>query len=136
MKIATPNSASRRKSITINCSLCTKTFNRKDNFLRHFRSHTGELPHQCPHPNCKKGFTRSDQLVRHIASKHNETLMRNGSPDSFTSSCSEDSLQTVRAYGCFPDLTSRILRMGSISKQHFSSAGGKSTRMSLDFLLN
>ncbi|KAK9687764.1 hypothetical protein K7432_014662 [Basidiobolus ranarum] len=68
----TTRASLRRKSIYITCFICQKTFNRKDNFIRHFRTHTGEHPHPCPHTHCGQGFTRSDQLLRHLNSKHPE----------------------------------------------------------------
>ncbi|KAK9762193.1 hypothetical protein K7432_012309 [Basidiobolus ranarum] len=131
MKISSRTNNYRRKPVTINCSLCEKTFNRKDNYLRHYRSHTGDLPHMCPHSSCKKGFTRSDQLVRHIASKHNDTHYRNESPDSSSSAYSDDSLQTVRMYDHLPTLSSKFI---SFSPQQCHCP--ESTRMSLQFLLN
>ncbi|ORX94305.1 hypothetical protein K493DRAFT_173095, partial [Basidiobolus meristosporus CBS 931.73] len=54
------------------CIACCKSFNRKDNYLRHFRTHIGDFPHPCPYERCDQGFTRSDQLARHFASKHTD----------------------------------------------------------------
>ncbi|KAK9759532.1 hypothetical protein K7432_017394, partial [Basidiobolus ranarum] len=93
---SSPRTTYRRKPMHITCSVCEKSFNRKDNFMRHYRTHTGEHPHPCPHPKCDKGFTRSDQLLRHLNSKHPEQSWRPSSPHSDCGSASsEDSLLTV-----------------------------------------
>ncbi|ORY07435.1 hypothetical protein K493DRAFT_273441 [Basidiobolus meristosporus CBS 931.73] len=55
-----------RSNRQYSCTICDKTFGRLDNLKRHYRTHTGERPFYCTHPNCQKSFARSDQLARHV----------------------------------------------------------------------
>ncbi|GFQ99274.1 uncharacterized protein TNCT_488601 [Trichonephila clavata] len=44
---------------------CSASFNRKDRYESHLRSHTGERPFICSYDGCEKCFTNSDYLKRH-----------------------------------------------------------------------
>ncbi|KAK9693623.1 hypothetical protein K7432_013829 [Basidiobolus ranarum] len=136
MKISLRND-NRRKSASIICSVCAKTFNRKDNYLRHFRSHTGELPHLCPHQSCTKGFTRSDQLIRHVASKHHADCARIGTPESYLSdsTCSEDSIQTIHSPDYYPEVSSKAATLIAMTIT-LQRSSHPCTRMNLEYLLN
>ncbi|KAK9762195.1 hypothetical protein K7432_012311 [Basidiobolus ranarum] len=146
MKAAT-RTTYRRKPIQITCSVCQKSFNRKDNYMRHFRTHTGEYPHPCPHFNCGKGFTRSDQLLRHLNSKHSESSPRNGSPDSDCGSAtSEDSLQTVTdqhpefstvlSHYAYKSSSTSPMCIHNLINDSVMIAPQSESRMQLNFLLN
>ncbi|ORY07433.1 hypothetical protein K493DRAFT_310176 [Basidiobolus meristosporus CBS 931.73] len=146
MKATATRTTYRRKPIQITCSVCQKSFNRKDNYMRHFRTHTGEYPHPCPHTNCGKGFTRSDQLLRHLNSKHAELAPRTGSPESDCGSAtSEDSLQTVADH-LVPDYTIPDYRKQAFSQSPMCIKNlvndtvlispRLESRMELNFLLN
>ena len=52
------------------CSVCKKTFTRKDHLDRHLLCHESiqEPCHVCP--TCKEKFTRKDKMDRHISTKH------------------------------------------------------------------
>lgn len=63
-------SAPRKSGITIpassfGCSLCPKSFNRRENLSRHMKTHDVPRTHICQI--CEKTFTRSDLLKRHEA---------------------------------------------------------------------
>ncbi|XP_033996153.1 zinc finger and BTB domain-containing protein 20 [Trematomus bernacchii] len=46
------------------CSLCSKTFTAKQNFVKHMFVHTGEKPHQCSI--CWRSFSLKDYLIKHM----------------------------------------------------------------------
>lgn len=46
------------------CSVCLKSYKRREHLQRHQRSHTADRPHQCP--TCTKAFQRTDVLQRHV----------------------------------------------------------------------
>jgi general transcription factor IIIA len=45
---------------------CDKSFKRKDQLMRHIRSHTGEKNHVCGKDGCGRAFITAAQLQRHI----------------------------------------------------------------------
>jgi KRAB domain-containing zinc finger protein len=45
------------------CSVCNKTFARKDYLANHCKINTGERPFHCPI--CEKSFSRKDYLENH-----------------------------------------------------------------------
>jgi uncharacterized Zn-finger protein len=48
------------------CSQCSKTFSRPSSLRIHIFSHTGEKPHQCPHPGCGRRFSVQSNMRRHL----------------------------------------------------------------------
>ncbi|GFS88173.1 hypothetical protein NPIL_178271 [Nephila pilipes] len=56
------------KPVTYNCSICQKTFNRKDNLKVHYRIHSGERPFRCTV--CNKGFNTKQNMQSHFFSYH------------------------------------------------------------------
>ncbi|KAK4324198.1 hypothetical protein Pmani_005200 [Petrolisthes manimaculis] len=54
------------------CTVCQKPFNHKGNFLKHYRTHTGEKPFQCP--KCPYKATQKAHLTSHMLGKHGEVL--------------------------------------------------------------
>ncbi|ORX94306.1 hypothetical protein K493DRAFT_315555 [Basidiobolus meristosporus CBS 931.73] len=138
----------RRKPIHITCTVCRKSFNRKDNFMRHFRNHSGEFPHPCPHTDCGKGFTRRDQLLRHLNSKHCDQLGRQSSPHSDCGSASsEDSLLTLNDHPSMAfaknilfcdkkDAIESTMSIGNLINNASCKAFQAKSRMRLSFLLN
>ncbi|XP_068248052.1 transcription activator GAGA-like isoform X4 [Palaemon carinicauda] len=53
---------------THQCLVCFKTFPKKDNFIKHQRTHTGERPYSCPY--CDFRGSQKSTVTRHIGSKH------------------------------------------------------------------
>ncbi|KAH7179055.1 uncharacterized protein B0J16DRAFT_290401 [Fusarium flagelliforme] len=45
---------------------CTKSFKRKSDLQRHYRTHTNERPYPCPLPKCEKSFIQQYALTVHI----------------------------------------------------------------------
>ncbi|KXN64840.1 hypothetical protein CONCODRAFT_31140, partial [Conidiobolus coronatus NRRL 28638] len=45
------------------CTICPKSFSRKNSLLRHLRIHSGAKPYTCDV--CCKSFSRKDILTRH-----------------------------------------------------------------------
>ncbi|XP_044155042.1 oocyte zinc finger protein XlCOF19-like [Bufo gargarizans] len=52
-----------RQEKQFSCSECGKCFQRKSNFVRHLRTHTGEKPFSCSE--CEKCFNAKSDLVKH-----------------------------------------------------------------------
>ncbi|KAM4620475.1 zinc finger and BTB domain-containing protein 20 [Polymixia lowei] len=46
------------------CTLCSKTFTAKQNYVKHMFVHTGEKPHQCSI--CWRSFSLKDYLIKHM----------------------------------------------------------------------
>jgi len=53
------------------CQYCAKTFTRKEHMVNHVRKHTGETPHRCDI--CKKSFTRKEHFMNHVMWHTGET---------------------------------------------------------------
>ncbi|KAB7507104.1 Zinc finger protein, partial [Armadillidium nasatum] len=51
------------------CTVCLRSFKKKDHLREHSVIHTGEKPHVCPY--CQKRFTRKRTVKSHIAISHN-----------------------------------------------------------------
>ena len=52
------------------CAFCQKGFNHKGNFMKHYRTHTGEKPFQCP--KCPYKATQKAHLTTHMVGRHGE----------------------------------------------------------------
>ncbi|XP_050686871.1 longitudinals lacking protein, isoforms H/M/V-like isoform X10 [Eriocheir sinensis] len=57
---------------TFICAFCQKGFNHKGNFMKHYRTHTGEKPFQCP--KCPYKATQKAHLTTHMFGRHRELL--------------------------------------------------------------
>lgn len=53
---------------TYSCHMCSKVFNRKDNFNRHLRSHAGEKRYKCD--KCSRVYSSNQSLKCHIIQHH------------------------------------------------------------------
>ncbi|KXN67536.1 hypothetical protein CONCODRAFT_52316, partial [Conidiobolus coronatus NRRL 28638] len=54
------------------CTLCPKSFNRKNSLRRHLQLHSGVRPYSCT--TCKRSFSRQDIYKRHCASRRCQRL--------------------------------------------------------------
>ena len=52
------------------CTYCLKTFDHKNNFIKHERTHTGEKPYACTV--CPYRATQAVHLRRHVTKWHSE----------------------------------------------------------------
>lgn len=68
---------------TFICAFCQKGFNHKGNFMKHYRTHTGEKPFQCT--KCPYKATQKAHLTTHMLGKHRELLESGKINDSLTS---------------------------------------------------
>lgn len=59
-----------RGKVLWTCDECTYQTFRKDDFDRHYKQHTGERTHPCPH--CPKKFIQKVSLKEHILGKHED----------------------------------------------------------------
>ncbi|EAW19672.1 C2H2 type zinc finger domain protein [Aspergillus fischeri NRRL 181] len=57
-----------RKLLDMRCTTCQTSFNRREHYQRHLRSHTEEKPFSCVY--CQQIFSRGDSLARHYTSVH------------------------------------------------------------------
>lgn len=60
------------KSSVIFCNVCQRSFNHKGNFLKHYRTHTGEKPFPCP--KCPYKATQKAHLSTHILARHGDSI--------------------------------------------------------------
>ena len=65
---------SKRSQTTAICSVCFKDFMYPSALTLHMRTHTGEKPFTCPHPQCDYRSTKKGNLKRH-ASTHGEAFL-------------------------------------------------------------
>ncbi|XP_071515049.1 uncharacterized protein [Panulirus ornatus] len=54
------------------CAVCQKAFNHRGNFMKHYRTHTGEKPFQCT--KCPYKATQKAHLTTHMLGRHGELL--------------------------------------------------------------
>ncbi|XP_013396741.1 zinc finger protein ZFAT [Lingula anatina] len=52
------------------CEFCGKLFHTKNEYESHVRTHTGEKPFQCDHPECEYKAGTKDNLRRHVEKEH------------------------------------------------------------------
>ncbi|XP_045599314.1 broad-complex core protein isoforms 1/2/3/4/5 isoform X5 [Procambarus clarkii] len=64
----------KRSTANAVCSVCFKDFMYPSALVLHMRSHTGEKPFTCPHPQCDYRSTKKGNLKRH-ASTHGEAFV-------------------------------------------------------------
>ncbi|XP_018023151.1 protein tramtrack, beta isoform isoform X23 [Hyalella azteca] len=57
---------------TYPCPVCSRVFNHKNNFRKHYMTHTGEKPHACNL--CTYAAIQKKNLVEHLLNKHNILL--------------------------------------------------------------
>ncbi|KAK8741821.1 hypothetical protein OTU49_002423 [Cherax quadricarinatus] len=70
---AAPLKWTKRSSANAVCTVCFKDFMYPSALVLHMRSHTGEKPFTCPHPQCDYRSTKKGNLKRH-ASTHGEAF--------------------------------------------------------------
>ncbi|XP_028839122.1 zinc finger and BTB domain-containing protein 20 [Denticeps clupeoides] len=58
------NAMSQGEKKPYECTLCSKTFTAKQNYVKHMFVHTGEKPHQCSI--CWRSFSLKDYLIKHM----------------------------------------------------------------------
>lgn len=71
---ATVTWGSKRSPTNAICSVCFKDFMYPSALTLHMRTHTGEKPFTCPHPQCDYRSTKKGNLKRH-ASTHGEAFL-------------------------------------------------------------
>ena len=56
------------------CTLCNKTFDRRDSVTRHVQTHSTQKPFVCTY--CPYAGTNRGYLYKHIKKHHNETFFK------------------------------------------------------------
>ncbi|KXT05570.1 hypothetical protein AC578_3729 [Pseudocercospora eumusae] len=81
---------------THHCSICSKSFKRREHYQRHVRSHTNEKPFACRY--CAKCYSRKDLVSRHEKTLHSDRR-RSSAPLIATPSEAVDSFWPASAAG-------------------------------------
>ncbi|XP_074600206.1 uncharacterized protein LOC141854433 [Brevipalpus obovatus] len=60
-----PSKPKHQRPKRFRCEHCGIAFSNNGQLKGHVRTHTGERPYACDHPNCGKTFSRNEELTRH-----------------------------------------------------------------------